>query len=95
MIATAAIVNTSGMPTASNPEIIVFHSVVSEVLVITGMSNGLSHPTISIVSPKRKRHPAFGCSVFVAVDFTMLESFDEYSHETHEKKTRNIFFRVI
>jgi len=74
MIATAATVNTSGIPTASNPEIIVFHSVASEVLVITGMSNGLSHPTINIVSPKRKRHPARGCSVLVAVTFTMVES---------------------
>ena len=48
------------IPTASIPEIIVFHSVASEVLVTRGMSRGLSHPTINIVSPKRKRHPAFG-----------------------------------
>jgi hypothetical protein len=66
MMAIAATVNTSGMPTASNPEIIVFHSVASEVLVMTGMNNGLNHPTISIVRPKRKRHPVCGCSVFDA-----------------------------
>jgi hypothetical protein len=75
MMAIATTVNTSGIPTASNPEIIVFHSVASEVLVTTGMSNGLSHPTISMVSPKRKRHPARGDSVCVAVAFTMVESF--------------------
>lgn len=38
------------IPIYSNPEMIVFHSVASEVLVTRGMSSGLSHSTISMVS---------------------------------------------
>jgi len=46
-------------PTASNLEMIVLKSVASDVRVMRGMSSGLSHPTIRMVRPKRKRQPAF------------------------------------
>jgi hypothetical protein len=53
----------------------VFQRVGSSVAVIKGIQRGLSQPTTSTINPRRKRHPARGCSVSVAVAVTMVESF--------------------
>ena len=66
--AIATRLNTSGMPTASRPDIAAFHVVGRPVAATTGINNGLKNPTTKIMIPILKRHPGGGaCSVVSGV----------------------------
>jgi len=92
-MAIAAMVNTSGIPTAKAPEMMVFQRVERSVAVIRGIQRGLSQPTTSMISPRRNRQPAWGCSVSATSAFTGVDSFKkQFCHEGTKTRRTYICF---
>jgi hypothetical protein len=70
MIPAATSHKSSGMPSISSPESVVFQAVDRLVAVTRGMDKGLKKPKINKETPMRKRQPGGGCSAVFISCFT-------------------------
>ena len=71
-MATAMIINNSGMPRANKPEIVVFRPVERSVLRTKGINKGLKNPLMNTIAPAINL--PFGGAEFVSIKSVSLKA---------------------